>query len=163
MARPGDGNELLVTGASRKPAWQAMTRETAIVTGITALALLITAACTTRPRDCAQIEPLLAAAERSLKARFAASDLDGVYKFSDAASAPATWWVAAAPPTARIPSDSYRASTVGSSANTGGANTLISPTFANTDPNAERRGRTARSFPRPPSTRSPASKPRRTG
>ena len=39
---------------------------------------VITAACTTRPRDCAQIEPLLAAAERSLKARFAASDLDGV-------------------------------------------------------------------------------------
>ena len=47
VARPGDGNELLVTGASRKPAWQAMTpRETAIVTGITALALVITAACT---------------------------------------------------------------------------------------------------------------------
>ena len=46
VARPGDGNELLVTGASRKPAWQAMTRETAIVTGITTLALLITAACT---------------------------------------------------------------------------------------------------------------------
>ena len=39
---------------------------------------VITAACTTRPRDCAQIEPLLAAAERSLSARFAASDLDGV-------------------------------------------------------------------------------------
>jgi two-component system sensor histidine kinase TrcS len=46
VARPGDGNETLVTGASRKPAWQAMTRETGIVTGITALALLITAACT---------------------------------------------------------------------------------------------------------------------
>ncbi len=46
VARPGDGNEILVTGASRKPAWQAMTRETGIVTGVTALALLITAACT---------------------------------------------------------------------------------------------------------------------
>jgi two-component system, OmpR family, sensor histidine kinase TrcS len=46
VARPGDGNELLVTGASRKPAWQAMTRETGIVAGITAVALLITAACT---------------------------------------------------------------------------------------------------------------------
>ena len=39
---------------------------------------VITAACTTAPRDCAQIEPLLAAAEASLRARFAASDLDGV-------------------------------------------------------------------------------------
>ena len=39
---------------------------------------VITAACTTAPRDCAQIEPLLAAAETSLRARFAASDLDGV-------------------------------------------------------------------------------------
>jgi two-component system sensor histidine kinase TrcS len=46
VAMPGDGSEVLVTGASRKPAWQAMTRETLIVTGITALALLITAACT---------------------------------------------------------------------------------------------------------------------
>ena len=46
VARPGDGNELLVTGASRKPAWQAMTRETGIVAGVTALALLLTAACT---------------------------------------------------------------------------------------------------------------------
>jgi hypothetical protein len=39
---------------------------------------VITAACTTAPRDCAQIEPLLAAAETSLRARFAAPDLDGV-------------------------------------------------------------------------------------
>jgi two-component system sensor histidine kinase TrcS len=46
VGRPGDGDEILVTGASRKPAWDAMTRETAIVTGVTALALLITAACT---------------------------------------------------------------------------------------------------------------------
>jgi len=46
VGRPGDGNETLVTGVSRKPAWDAMTRETVIVTGITALALLITAACT---------------------------------------------------------------------------------------------------------------------
>ena len=47
---------------------------------------VITAACTTRPRDCAQIEPLLAAAERSLKARFAASDLDGVLPASSQCS-----------------------------------------------------------------------------
>ena len=40
--------------------------------------VVITAACTTQPRDCAQIEPLLATAETSLRARFAASDLDGV-------------------------------------------------------------------------------------
>jgi hypothetical protein len=39
---------------------------------------VIAAACTTQPRDCAQIEPLLAAAERSLRGRFAATDLDGV-------------------------------------------------------------------------------------
>lgn len=46
VARPGDGDEILVTGVSRKPAWDAVTRETAIVAGMTALALLITAACT---------------------------------------------------------------------------------------------------------------------
>ncbi len=46
VGRPGDGNELLVTGASRKPAWDVMTRETAIVAGTTALALLLTALCT---------------------------------------------------------------------------------------------------------------------
>jgi two-component system sensor histidine kinase TrcS len=46
VGRPGDGNEVLVTGASRKPAWQAETRETGIVAGITALALLLTALST---------------------------------------------------------------------------------------------------------------------
>ena len=46
VARPGDGDEILVTGVSRKPAWDAVTRETAIVAGMTALALLITAVCT---------------------------------------------------------------------------------------------------------------------
>jgi hypothetical protein len=39
---------------------------------------VITAACTAPPRDCRQIEPLLSTAEQSLRARFAASDLDGV-------------------------------------------------------------------------------------
>ena len=46
VARPGDGDEILVTGVSRKPAWDAVTRETAIVAGMTAMALLITALCT---------------------------------------------------------------------------------------------------------------------
>lgn len=46
VARPGDGDEILVTGVSRKPAWDAVTRETAIVAGMTAIALLITAFCT---------------------------------------------------------------------------------------------------------------------
>jgi two-component system sensor histidine kinase TrcS len=46
VARPGDGDEILVTGVSRKPAWDAVTRETAIVAGMTAFALLITAVCT---------------------------------------------------------------------------------------------------------------------
>jgi two-component system, OmpR family, sensor histidine kinase TrcS len=46
VARPGDGDEILVTGVSRKPAWDAVTRETAIVAGMTAFALLITAMCT---------------------------------------------------------------------------------------------------------------------
>jgi two-component system sensor histidine kinase TrcS len=46
VSRPGDGDEILVTGASWKQAWQAVTRETAIVAGMTALALLITALCT---------------------------------------------------------------------------------------------------------------------
>ena len=45
-ARPGDGDEKLVTGVSRQPAWEAVTRETAIVAGMTALALVITALCT---------------------------------------------------------------------------------------------------------------------
>jgi hypothetical protein len=47
---------------------------------------VITAACTTAPRDCAQIEPLLSAAERSLRARFAATDLDGVLPASEQCS-----------------------------------------------------------------------------
>ena len=47
---------------------------------------VIAAACTTEPRDCAQIEPLLASAERSLRARFAATDLDGVLPASQQCS-----------------------------------------------------------------------------
>jgi hypothetical protein len=39
---------------------------------------VIAAACTADERDCRQIEPLLAAAERSLRTRFDAADLDGV-------------------------------------------------------------------------------------
>ena len=46
VGHPGDGDEVLVTGVSRQPAWDAVTRETAIVAGMTALALLITAVCT---------------------------------------------------------------------------------------------------------------------
>ena len=46
LGRPGDGDEVLVTGVSRQPAWDAVTRETAIVAGMTALALLITALST---------------------------------------------------------------------------------------------------------------------
>jgi len=46
VARPGDGDEKLITGVSRQPAWDAVTRETAIVAGMTALALVITALCT---------------------------------------------------------------------------------------------------------------------
>ena len=46
VGRPGDGDEVLVTGVSRKPAWDAVTRETAIVAGMTTLALLLTALCT---------------------------------------------------------------------------------------------------------------------
>jgi two-component system, OmpR family, sensor histidine kinase TrcS len=44
--RPGDGDEVLVTGVSRTPAWEAMVRETAIVSGLTALAVLLTALST---------------------------------------------------------------------------------------------------------------------
>jgi two-component system, OmpR family, sensor histidine kinase TrcS len=44
--RPGDGDEVLVTGVSLRPSWDAVARETAIVTGMTALALLITALST---------------------------------------------------------------------------------------------------------------------
>jgi two-component system sensor histidine kinase TrcS len=46
VGRPGDGDEVSVTGVSRKPAWDAVTRETAIVAGTTTLALLLTALCT---------------------------------------------------------------------------------------------------------------------
>ena len=46
VARPGDGDEVLVTGVSRKPAWEAVSRETVIVAGMTAVALLITALST---------------------------------------------------------------------------------------------------------------------
>ncbi|MCT7657437.1 sensor histidine kinase [Mycobacterium deserti] len=46
VGRPGDGDELLVTGVSRTPAWEAMIRETALVAGMTVLALVITAMST---------------------------------------------------------------------------------------------------------------------
>jgi two-component system sensor histidine kinase TrcS len=46
VSRPGDGGEIMVTAVSRKPAWDAVTRETAIVAGMTAFALLLTALCT---------------------------------------------------------------------------------------------------------------------
>ncbi len=46
VARPGDGGEILVTGVSRKPAWDALMRQTAIVAGMTAFALLVIAVCT---------------------------------------------------------------------------------------------------------------------
>ncbi|MDZ4268353.1 MAG: HAMP domain-containing sensor histidine kinase, partial [Mycobacterium sp.] len=43
VSRPGDGDEILVTGVSRAPAWEAMVRATALVSGMTVLALAITA------------------------------------------------------------------------------------------------------------------------
>ncbi|MBB2990082.1 two-component system sensor histidine kinase TrcS [Mycolicibacterium iranicum] len=46
VGRPGDGDEVLVTGVSRTPAWNAMVRETAIVSAMTALALVLTALST---------------------------------------------------------------------------------------------------------------------
>ncbi|MCV7280754.1 HAMP domain-containing histidine kinase [Mycolicibacterium flavescens] len=46
VGRPGDGNEILVTGVSRAPAWDAMMRETVIVAVMTVLALVITALST---------------------------------------------------------------------------------------------------------------------
>ena len=46
VGRPGDGDEILVTAVSRTPAWEAMIRETAIVSGMSALALVITALST---------------------------------------------------------------------------------------------------------------------
>ena len=45
-SRSGADNEVLVTGVSRTPAWEAMIRETAIVSGLTAMALVITALST---------------------------------------------------------------------------------------------------------------------
>ncbi|MGE2730500.1 sensor histidine kinase [Mycolicibacterium vaccae] len=45
-SRAGDGDEVVVTGASRTPAWDVMVHETAIVSGITALALVVTALST---------------------------------------------------------------------------------------------------------------------
>ncbi|MEC9324687.1 MAG: HAMP domain-containing sensor histidine kinase [Actinomycetota bacterium] len=44
--RFGGDDEILVTGVSRGPAWEAMIRETVIVSGLTALALVITALST---------------------------------------------------------------------------------------------------------------------
>lgn len=46
VSRPGDGDEILVTGVSRTPAWNAMVRETVTVSAMTALALLVTALST---------------------------------------------------------------------------------------------------------------------
>jgi len=46
VGRPGDGNEVLVTGVSRTPAWDAMIRETAVVSAMTLLALVVTALST---------------------------------------------------------------------------------------------------------------------
>ena len=46
VSRPGDGDEILVTGVSRTPAWNAMVRETIIVSAMTAIALLVTALST---------------------------------------------------------------------------------------------------------------------
>ena len=42
----GEDGEILVTGVSRTPAWEAMVRETAVVTGLTLLALVVTALST---------------------------------------------------------------------------------------------------------------------
>ena len=46
ISRPGDGGETMVTGVSRTPAWEAMIRETVIVSVLTALALVIAAVST---------------------------------------------------------------------------------------------------------------------
>ena len=46
VGRRGSGDELLVTGVSRAPAWDAMVRETAVASGMTAIALLFTALST---------------------------------------------------------------------------------------------------------------------
>ncbi|PRC48705.1 two-component sensor histidine kinase, partial [Mycobacterium sp. ITM-2017-0098] len=46
VGQPGDGDEILVTGVSRTPAWDAMVRETVVVSGMTAIAVVLTALCT---------------------------------------------------------------------------------------------------------------------
>ncbi|TRW80774.1 HAMP domain-containing histidine kinase [Mycolicibacterium sp. 018/SC-01/001] len=46
IGAPGGPNEILVTGVSRAPAWDAMIQETAVVSGMVALAVLVTALCT---------------------------------------------------------------------------------------------------------------------
>jgi two-component system sensor histidine kinase TrcS len=46
VGRPGEGNEMLVTGVSRTPAWDAMVRETVVVSGLTVLALVVAALST---------------------------------------------------------------------------------------------------------------------
>lgn len=43
VGRPTGPNEVLVTGVSRAPAWDAMVRETALVSAMTAVAVLVTA------------------------------------------------------------------------------------------------------------------------
>lgn len=43
VSHAGDGDEVLVTGVSRSPAWEAMVRATALVSGMTALAVALTA------------------------------------------------------------------------------------------------------------------------
>lgn len=44
--QPGGAGEILVTGVSRAPAWDAMIQESAVVSGMVALAVLVTALCT---------------------------------------------------------------------------------------------------------------------
>ncbi|MCF6388381.1 HAMP domain-containing histidine kinase [Mycobacterium sp. MBM] len=46
VGQPGENGEMLVTGVSHTPAWQAMVRETAVVSGLTLLALVVTALST---------------------------------------------------------------------------------------------------------------------
>ncbi|MHA0286691.1 sensor histidine kinase [Mycobacterium sp. C3-094] len=46
VGRSTGPDEIVVTGVSRAPAWDAMVRETALVSGLTAVAVLITAVCT---------------------------------------------------------------------------------------------------------------------
>lgn len=46
VGQPGEAGEMLVTGVSRTPAWEAMVRETAVVSGLTVLALIVTALST---------------------------------------------------------------------------------------------------------------------